>query len=131
MNLTTLTRLASTAAEAVEGGYGSHINADSTFAERALFGGEVMLIGMAVVFGVLLLLIGILQLFKLFGNKDANAKKEVAQPVASVAPVATAVPATGGNEEDSVVAIASAAIAAYRGESDCAFNIISIKKIVK
>lgn len=128
MNLTTLTRLASTASE---GGYGSHINGDSTFAERALFGGEVMLIGMAVVFGVLLLLIGILQLFKLFGKEKAEAKKEVAQPSAPVAPVATAIPATGANEEEAVVAIATAAIAAYRGESDCAFNVISIKKIVK
>lgn len=131
MNLTTLTKLASTAAEATNGGYGNHINADSTFAERALFGGEVMLIGMAVVFGVLLLLIGILQLFKLFGNKEAKVKEETAKPAAPVAPVATAVPATGSNEEESVVAIATAAIAAYRGESDCAFNIISIKKIVK
>ena len=129
MNLTTLTRLASTAAEAVEGGYGGNITADSTFAERALLGVEVMLTGMAVVFGVLLLLIGILQLFKLFGNKEA--KVETAKATAPVAPVATAVPATGSNEEESVVAIATAAIAAYRGESDCAFNIISIKKIIK
>ena len=61
----------------------------------------------------------------------AETKKEVAQPSAPVAPVATAVPAAGANEEEAIVAIATAAIAAYRGESDCAFNVISIKKIVK
>ena len=104
---------------------------NASMGEKVVFGGQAMLIGMGVVFGVLLLLIGILQLFKLFGNKEAKVKEETAKPAAPVAPVATAVPATGSNEEESVVAIATAAIAAYRGESDCAFNIISIKKIVK
>ena len=127
MNFTGITKLALTASAS---GYGSHLNESSSFAERATFGLEVVAIGMAVVFGVLLLLIGILQIFKLFGAKPANKVKSEepkAAPAAN-APVPTAV-AAPSSEEEKIVAIATAAIAASCGKSDVDFQVLSIAPI--
>ena len=141
MNLTNLIRVAATslspeAEEALNGVYGGNLVNNDSLADRAAFGLEVTLIGMGVVFGVLLLLICILQVFKIFAKVQSK-PVEVATNTPSTAPVAAAVPApavvssANASEEAEMVAIATAAIAAARGESDCAFNIISIKKIVK
>ncbi len=126
MNFTGITKLALTASAS---GYGSHLNESSSFAERATFGLEVVAIGMAVVFGVLLLLIGILQIFKLFGAKPQNKKESEASKVASPAnaPAPTAVSAS--SEEEKIVAIATAAIAASRGKSNVDFQVLSIAPI--
>lgn len=121
MNLTTLMMI------------GENITSDSSISERAAVGLQVVAIGMGVVFGVLIILIAILQLFKLFAVKkpvdSTSASDSVSvPPVASAPASASSVPAS---EEEQLVAIATAAIAAYRGESECSFNVISIKKIVK
>ena len=112
------------------------ITPDSSVSERAAYGLEVVAVGMGVVFGVLLLLIGILQLFKLFVVKKPVEIKDTTTDSSSVstpsvvsAPVSA--PSVPASEEEQLVAIATAAIAAYRGESECSFNVISIKKIVK
>ncbi len=114
---------------------GDNIDADASLADRALVGGQVVLIGMGVVFGVLILLIGILQLFKLFSVKKSDAPASAPAPTSSPAPapVASVQPAVAASssDEEKIVAVASAAIAAARGESECNFNIVSIKKIVK
>ena len=106
---------------------GADITSESSLGERALTGLQVMLIGMGVVFGVLLLLMGILYIFKLFAVKSA--KKQSVEP--AVSSQAAALSQTPASDEETVVAAATAAIAAARGESDCAFNVISIRKIVK
>lgn len=120
MNLTTLMKI------------GEDISEGSSLAERANVGVQVVAIGMGVVFGVLILLIGILQLFKLFALKK-SVTPEVKAPIAAPAPAPVAAPvaAVPASEEEAIVAIATAAIAASRGESDCAFKVLSIKKIVK
>ena len=111
--------------------FGADITKDTPMSEKVTFGLQVVGIGMGVVFGVLLILIGILQLFKLFAvKKPAEQKSNQSVPVAPT-PVTAAPVSASASEEDTVVAVASAAIAAARGESECAFNIISIKKIVK
>ena len=112
--------------------FGADITPDTPIGEKVTFGLQVVGIGMGVVFGVLLILIGILQLFKLFAVKKPAEQKETEK--VSVAPTSVAtVPVANApaSEEETVIAVASAAIAAARGESECAFNIISIKKIVK
>jgi len=112
--------------------YIPQMTSDVDMGTKIAFGLEKVAIGMGVVFGVLLILIGILQLFKLFAvKKPAEQTKEKPASVAT----APAAPAPSANvpssEEETIVAVASAAIAATRGESESAFNIISIKKIVK
>ncbi len=136
MNLTSLIRAAETSLtpemkEALDNVYGGNIVGNDSLADRAAFGLEVTLIGMGVVFGVLLLLIGVLQVFKLFSKKQpkpAETKEAVSAPAPVAVPVTAPAPAS---EEEAIVAIATAAIAASRGESDCAFKVLSIKKIVK
>ncbi len=123
MNLTTLMRI------------GDNITEGSSLGERAVVGLQVVAIGMGVVFGVLVLLIAILQLFKLFAKKNTKPDIVTNAPVATATPAPTSAPvsvsAVPASEEEALVAIATAAIAAARGESECAFNVISIKKIVK
>lgn len=112
---------------------GDNITSESSLGERAETGLQVMLIGMAVVFGVLILLMAILYIFKAFalkGQKEDAVESVVEQPKA-VATNAAAPAASQGGEEETAVAIATAAIAASRGESEAAFNVLSIKKIVK
>lgn len=75
-------------------------------------------------------------MFKFFGSKkdkstnisEVTTEKEVMQPSVNVSSN------KGGELSDKMpdkklVAVISAAIAASRGESDCAFNVISINKI--
>lgn len=106
-------------------------NGEGTFMERLAHGGKVTLVGMLVVFGVLIVLMGVLYIFQwIFGRKSskksASVKESVPAPAPASAPVAA--PAATGNEEE-IVAVATAAIAAARGESECAFNVISITQI--
>jgi len=110
---------------------GENITSDSPIGERVTTGLEVMLIGMSVVFGVLILLMAILYVFKAFAVKKNKTEVPVkaAEPEQNVTTVPA--PAASSSDDDTVVAVATAAIAAARGESDCAFNVISIKKIVK
>ncbi len=96
---------------------------DATFTDRLLYGLRVCAIGMLIVFAVLLILCGVLYLFKLYYKLS---QKKKAQPV--VQPAAPAAN-TGADDEELTVAIATAAIAAARNDSDAAFRIVSIKKI--
>lgn len=107
--------------------FGEHITKDSPVGDRVSIGLQVVGIGMGVVFGVLLILIGILQVFKLLSKKPDSVKNiaKVDTPVASSTPVAT----VSASEEEKIVAIATAAIAAARGKSDVDFNVISITPI--
>ena len=101
---------------------------NATTGELITFGLQVVGIGMGVVFGVLILLIGILQLFKLFavGKKPKeNKTKEVVSESAAVVSQNSACDA----DEAKIVAIASAAIAAARGKSDVDFAILSFAPI--
>lgn len=123
MNLTTLLK------------FGENITSETAMGEKAVFGLQVVGIGMGVVFGVLLLLMAILQLFKIFAIKktvdEIKAEPASTTPVAPASAHAVTVASAPASDEEKIVAIATAAIAAARGESECAFNVISIKKIVK
>ena len=115
MNFTTLLKI------------GENLTENSTFAERAIVGAQVVAIGMGVVFGVLIILIGILQLFKLFfAEKPKKSKTPEVTAAPSSAPAVSAVP---DSDDDTVVAVVSAAIAASRGKSDVDFTILSIAPI--
>lgn len=95
---------------------------DASLGERFSYGIKVVGIGMSVVFMVLLILMAILYIFKLVA-----VSKKPAKPEPAVKPAAPA--AKAEDDEETVVAIATAAIAASRGESDCGFKVLSITKI--
>lgn len=104
---------------------------EGTLMERLVHGGKVTLVGMIVVFSVLIVLMVILYLFRLiFARKSRKAPEEPVKKVSAPAPAAAPVAApAAANNEDELVAVATAAIAAARGESDCAFDVISITKV--
>ena len=106
---------------------------DASMMERLMYGLQVAGIGILVVFLVLIIIMAILYIFKLVAvSKSKKAAPAVPAPAAA-APVAAApkaaAPSASGSEEETIVAIATAAIAASRGASDCAFKVISVTKI--
>lgn len=111
MNLTTLFKI------------GENLTEQSTFGERMTVGFQVVAIGMGVVFGVLILLIGILQLFKLFSGNKKPAQNKVEEKTVASAPVVSN-NVVANDEEQKIVAIATSAIAAARGKSEVDFNVL-------
>mgnify|MGYP001663042440 FL=1 len=104
-----------------------NLNPNAPFSEKLLYGLKIALIGIVVVFLILAIIWAVLFVFNLiFKNKSAAkpAERETAP-----APVQKRV--SGTLDEETAVAVATAAIAAARGEEKCAFNVISITKIQK
>ncbi len=99
----------------------------SSILERLTHGGKVTLVGMLVVFAVLIVLMIILYIFSAVFGKKKDVKSDA--PAVQAAPAVSAAPAVAANGEEAIVAVATAAIAAARGESDCAFKVISITQI--
>lgn len=106
-----------------------------SFGERLVFGGEVTLIGILIVFSVLAALWGVLILFKKFFY-DIPEKKKAAQaaaaPTAVPAPVPSE-PAVAEAEDDTqLIAVITAAIAAYnsdKGAGALPFRVVSYKRV--
>lgn len=108
---------------------------DATYGELLSYGLQVAGIGLLVVFLVLIIIMAILYIFKLVALSKTKAAPKEALAVPKAAPASKAAPEspkagmTSGSEEETIVAIATAAIAASRGASDCAFKVISVTKI--
>ena len=104
-----------------------NLNPNAPFSEKLLYGLKIALIGIVVVFLILAIIWAVLFVFNLiFKNKSAAKPAE-----RETAPAPVQKPVSGALDEDTVVAVATAAIAAARGEEKCAFNVISITKIQK
>ena len=106
--------------------YGSEFDV-SQLGKAALFGGAMVLIGMATIFAVLILLWACLALFKVVfhdlpAKKAASANEtEVSSPVLPVAATATS--------DDEIVAVIAAAIAMAESEnSGLKFRVVSFKR---
>ena len=104
-----------------------NLNPNAPFSEKLLYGLKIALIGTVVVFLILAIIWAVLFVFNLiFKNKSAAKPAE-----RETAPAPVQKPVSGALDEETVVAVATAAIAAARGEEKCAFNVISITKIQK
>ena len=101
-----------------------NLAADASFGEKLAYALKYAAIGLMTVFMVLIIIMAVLYLFKLFSVFGSKKKA-----TATTAPAPKAAEAPAGDSEEELVAVATAAIAAYRGESDCAFKVISINKI--
>ena len=108
-----------------------------TLAEKLSIGGEVSLMGIAIVFLVLALLWGILELFKVIFYTIPNQKKEKALAASEPASVtadtadeAEEAPDTSSDEE--LVAAITAAITAYRASCEPTarggFRVVSFRR---
>ncbi|MFR5864998.1 MAG: OadG family protein [Acutalibacteraceae bacterium] len=104
-----------------------NLNPNAPFSEKLLYGLKIALIGIVVVFLILAIIWAVLFVFNLiFKNKSAAKPAE-----RETAPAPVQKPVSGTLDEETAVAVATAAIAAARGEEKCAFNVISITKIQK
>ena len=120
--------------EIAENQYGEKLmqlmkNGEITFGDIALFGGKMVLIGMGTIFAVLTLLWGCLSLFKVFFHdlKNVAPKKEIVKNEETVADAPVETNATDDNE---IVAVIAAAIAAAESEhADAKFRVVSFRRI--
>lgn len=108
--------------------------------EAWVYAGQMTLLGMVMIFAVLGLLWGVLSLFKIiFAPKKKKAKK-TAEPSVAVsedkpiaAPVQEVAPKADGNADAELVAIITAAVAAYMAEDGEAhtggFRVVSFKRV--
>ena len=87
---------------------------------RILFGLETALVGILIVFAVLLLLMVVIYLFQLFSYTIPNRSKKAAEkkpaPAGIVPPQNTVLPERKDDTE--LIAVLSAAVAAYLSEND-------------
>ena len=87
------------------------------FSDKLLYGGQMLLIGMLIVFSVLVILWITLSLFKLFFHDLSSGKKRVKEVKEEAAPVYQAPVAS---QDDEIIAVIAAAIA--MAESECGGN---------
>ena len=111
---------------------------DMTFGERLAEAGQVTLLGMGMVFAVLALLWGVLELFRVIMQKSEK-KKKTAEPVIpeksvpAPAPVtAEPTPSEAGDDGDLTAAITAAVAAYLASEGDAAyaggFRVVSFRR---
>lgn len=105
------------------------------FSEAIGYGLQTTLLGMAVVFAVLIILMIVLTVFKFVFYKQPNTEKkpepvkaEVPAPVAAPAP-APAEPAAADDAE--LVAVITAAIAAMMDAPQTSFRVVSFKRTAR
>lgn len=122
---------ASDGGEVSDGNKGPLVDFDhesASLGDKLIFGLQTAGIGMAIVFAVLIILWGAIALVsKIVGGESAPKAAPAKQTPVSAAPAQAQTADT--TDESELVAVCTAAIAASRGESDCAFNVISITEI--
>ena len=96
--------------------------------EKFAYGGQMLLIGMSVVFSVLLILWGALELFHLIVTKlpAAIEKKRAKETPAPTEPVAE----NAEDDDSEIVAVIAAAIAAASEENPAgSFRVVSFRRV--
>ena len=113
------------------------VRADGTYApfspEAWKYAGEMTLIGMGMIFAVLAILWAVLAIFKLIFAKD-SAPKSVPAPKQETKPAPAPAPVSVTASDDrELVAVITAAIAAYRAEEGSAniggFRVVSFRRV--
>lgn len=98
-------------------------------ADKFAYGGQMLLIGMSVVFAVLLILWGSLELFHLIVTKLPAAVEKKRKKNAVPAPAET-VAANIPDDESEIVAVIAAAIAAANEENPAgSFRVVSFRRV--
>ena len=112
-----------------------------SWSDRLSLSGEMLLRGLGTVFVVLALLWGILELFKVFvytipqkKAKNASSPKPIApikeKPTIAATPAVSTIP-TSQAQDTELVAVISAAIAAYLDQPTTSFRVVSFKRTGK
>ncbi len=98
---------------------------DASFAERLSYGGEMLVVGIGIVFSVLILLWLSLELFNVISQRLNN--QEADTPVAAPAPKAT-VEEVKVPDDLELIAVLTAAIAASESAPAARFRVVSFKR---
>ena len=95
--------------------------------DKLLYGGQMLLIGMATIFTILFLLWLTLVIFKLFFHDIQGKKKKIKEVSAAPTPAFSAAPVSADEE---IVAVIAAAIAMAESESGngVKFRVVSFKR---
>lgn len=117
--------------------YQVQMDQNASFADRLSMGGSTMLFGMLIIFSVLILIWGVLELFHYVftatQNKKNNTapapKPQVKKPIPVVAPPVA--PAVQQNDDPAVIAAITAAIMMMSQESNTSFRVVSFRRINK
>ncbi|MBR4769369.1 MAG: OadG family protein [Clostridia bacterium] len=97
--------------------------------EKFAYGGQMLLIGMSVVFSVLLLLWGALELFHVVVTKIPAAIEKKREKKVEPAP-AQEIAVTGNEDDEEIVAVIAAAIAAASEENPAgSFRVVSFRRV--
>ena len=89
--------------------------------DRLTFGGTMLLIGISIVFLSLIVIWGVLSLFKLFFNNEGKKEEQIEQP-AVVQDEAT-------DNDEEIIAVIAAAITAAESESNgLKFKVVSFRR---
>lgn len=105
-----------------------------TFLENAKTAGLTTLLGMMIVFAVLAVLWGAIELFRVimqsFSGKSASGAEKPASPAPAASPAITSAPTqTYAQSDEEIVAAITAALAEYLGTSESSFRVVSFKKV--
>lgn len=125
--------ISGTAEKAFKSGY-PNLAENASTSERLIYGLKVCGLGMLIVFGVLIALAAVLYLFKLYYVVSSKKSSQKADFSVKAANNDDSAEDNGEvyiveDDEELIAAIATAAIATVRNESDAAFKVTSIKRI--
>lgn len=101
---------------------------DLSLSEALSMGGETTVIGLAIVFGVLIILMIVLMLMKVIFYKDPS-KQIKTEAVAPAVEAATSANAVEDADEDELIAVLTAAIAASLNTSTYNLKIKSYRRV--
>lgn len=100
-----------------------------TLGKAFSMGGETAVIGMSIVFSVLIILMVVLYLFRVIFYREKKTIKPVETVLPGPEPLLTAQPETAEEDEEELIAIITAAIAASLNTSTYKLNIKSIRRV--
>ena len=86
--------------------------------ERLALAGQMTLIGMGMIFAVLAILWAVLAIFKLVFAKPEPKKKSEPAPIVEMEPAAPTEPVAYVSEDEELVAVITAAVAAYMASEE-------------
>ena len=104
------------------------LNVESTYGENLIFGGQVVLIGIATVFAVLGLLWACLTVFKIVFHDMANNKTAKVVPDTAVTEEVAAPVVYNGNDDEIIAAIAAAIAMAESEVGGAKFRVVSFRR---
>lgn len=107
---------------------GDEVKNAAPLSERIMMGIETTLLGMGVVFLALIVLWAVLSVFRLvFYKPDGKAAESVPAPAEITPAVAQAEAVSTANDEE-IVAVITAAIAAMTGKPETSFRVVSFRR---